>query len=226
MPVESRLASRTTLDPSEKVVAVLADRSVGAYGGIWGVWERRTAVMFRSIPSSLWRGRWSCCKRPGAKPWWWARSAQLRWSRCFRVCTKVLDKPLTLIIPDSGWEPESKLLSPHRVHPARQLSLSKIADPRDPLSMESDTAYLLFTSGSTGVPKGVAVSQSNAGRVHGVTPRSALVCMAEIVVRQNFDLTFDLSVHDPVYPAGMRGRRFVPMRADTHSGDSGGPRRN
>src|ERR1700722_2639027 len=90
-----------TLDPSEKVVAVLADRSVGAYGGILGVLAsgrgyvplnpkfplERTLVMLRA----------SGCKRVvGSR-------------ECAATLASLLprvDKPLTLIIPDSGWEPD------------------------------------------------------------------------------------------------------------------------
>ena len=56
-------------------------------------------------------------------------------------------------------------------------------------------AYLLFTSGSTGLPKGVAVTQGNVCAYlrqtierYGVNPEDR--------ASQMFDLTFDLSVHD------------------------------
>lgn len=56
-------------------------------------------------------------------------------------------------------------------------------------------AYLLFTSGSTGQPKGVMVSQGNVQHyVDYVTKRYGFSC--EDRLSQTFDMTFDLSVHD------------------------------
>ncbi len=177
-----------TLDPSEKVVAVLADRSVGAYGGILGVLAsgrgyvplnpkfppERTLVMFRA----------SGCK---------TLVIGQECAATLEPLLQRLDAPVTLIIPDAGWEPGQ--LPPHRVISARHPSLSKIADPRDPVVKGSDTAYLLFTSGSTGVPKGVAVSQSNvAAYMEYAAKRFGM--NSEDRCSQNFDLTFDLSVHD------------------------------
>jgi amino acid adenylation domain-containing protein len=179
---------KDTLDPSEKVVAVLADRSVGAYGGILGVLGSgcgyvplnpkfpldRTLIMLQA----------SGCK------------TMIVGEECAATLESLLpriDKAMTLIIPDAGWKPEGSHLSPPKVFLPDQLT--KIADPTDPAVDPNDTAYLLFTSGSTGVPKGVAVSQSNAVAYMEYAAKRFGIHGADRC-SQNFDLTFDLSVHD------------------------------
>ena len=80
--------------------------------------------------------------------------------------------------------------------PARRKNIgTKVAEPAEPHPSPGATAYLLFTSGSTGVPKGVAVSQSNAC-AYMEYAKKRFGFRADDRCSQNFDLTFDLSVHD------------------------------
>jgi amino acid adenylation domain-containing protein len=60
---------------------------------------------------------------------------------------------------------------------------------------EDSTAYLLFTSGSTGNPKGVAVSNRNV-TAYLDNLQEMFSFVPEDRFTQTFDLTFDLSVHD------------------------------
>jgi amino acid adenylation domain-containing protein len=193
-----------TLDPSEKVVAVLANRSVAAYGGILGVLASGRGYVPLNPKFPLERTL-IMLKASGCK-------TLVVGQECAAALESLLprlDMPLTLVIPDSGWEPVST--SPHRVISAQQLP--KIADPRDPVVDGSATAYLLFTSGSTGIPKGVAVSQSN------------VVAYMEYAAKrfgmhggdrcsQNFDLTFDLSVHD-LFTCWDAGATLCPYAEQT-----------
>jgi amino acid adenylation domain-containing protein len=106
-----------------------------------------------------------------------------------------VNRPLTVIVPDlidaSGLSSD---FPQHRFVPSKEMADGDRCSLRPEVN-SSSIAYLLFTSGSTGQPKGVPIAQSNV--------RSYLqyVCDrydADETDRfsQEFDLTFDLSVHD------------------------------
>jgi len=116
------------------------------------------------------------------------------------------DSRLPLIVPDfelSEFDPLGL--------PAQGKSEILHTDPLESLPPIShdDAAYLLFTSGSTGAPKGVAVTHGNAvyfmdlmSRRYGIQPDDRF--------SQTFDQTFDLSVFD-LFMAWSNGASVYAM---------------
>src|SRR5436190_9373498 len=171
------------------LTAVFASRSVTAYAGVLGVLmagrgyvplnrtfpiDRTTLMLERSLCSSVIVDD--------------ASEAQL--DRLLASMTR----PLLLICPDRSDVADLMAKYPaHRFVGADNLAS---ADQWTPADVSADSiAYLLFTSGSTGQPKGVMVSHRNVLHyVKYVTNRYGF--SSNDRVSQTFDLTFDSSAHD------------------------------
>ena len=99
-----------------------------------------------------------------------------------------------VLLPDSVVLPDwVTAMSRHRFLCSADLARADIGGLN--LGNAEDGAYLLFTSGSTGAPKGVLVRNRNAmPYLRSVAARYAPA--PEDRCTQLFDLTFDLSVHD------------------------------
>jgi amino acid adenylation domain-containing protein len=102
--------------------------------------------------------------------------------------------PMAVLCPDRVDATEASAKFPaHRVIGANEFVDAERWRP--PEVSQNAIAYLLFTSGSTGQPKGVMVSHANVLHyVDYVTKRYGFT--SDDRVSQTFDLTFDLSAHD------------------------------
>jgi len=198
---------RDVTDAGTLFTAVLAHRSVTAFAGILGALlsgkgyvplspyfpaERTAAMLNRSLSAGLVVGSEAI--------------------DALRALLPHVDRTLVIVLPDL---PDCSTLAEsfpkHKFVGQDELD-SSAAWRRTPVRPE-DFAYLLFTSGSTGQPKGVQISHRNIRHfIDVVTDRYAI--SEEDRLSQMFELLFDLSIFD-MFAAWERGACLCcPSRED------------
>lgn len=176
--------------PSKNLVAILAHRSLTAYAGVLGILASGRGYVPLNPKFPIARTRKMLLES--------GSSVILVGQECLPQIRDLLSDlrvPLTVILPEVSDGNDLKSQFPdHCFFPANSLP-SGPSTLSVPFTPDDAIAYLMFTSGSTGSPKGVPVSHRNArSYIEYITDRYDVHC--EDRISQTFDLTFDLSVHD------------------------------
>lgn len=171
------------------LTAVFAYRSETAFAGVLGALAAGHGYVPLNRTFPVARTRFML-ERSGSRCLIVDRGSELQLTQVLQG----LAKGLLLILPDRADVTELAAAFPQH----RFVGVDDLAAEdkwRSPERDGNSIAYLLFTSGSTGQPKGVMVSNANVDHyLSYISERGRFDC--EDRMSQTFDLTFDLSAHD------------------------------